>query len=141
MAARHLPDSNDSLRTHVRSRKVAADPEEAFEFLADAAHLPLWWGRAEPAGEKGAAGPHVDSDAAAHTVHIRWGSPGLWRHMVTVVERENSGSRVTIAFVPVPGCDGVCLDREILRAPGQLQRLARILEARSHLVDSEGYWI
>jgi hypothetical protein len=64
----------------------------------------------------------------------------LWRNRVTGVAPEEDASRVTITFVPVPGCDGVCLDREILAASGRLSRLARALRDRSHLVDSEGYW-
>jgi uncharacterized protein YndB with AHSA1/START domain len=124
-----------------RSRRIGTDPDETFEFLSDPENLPLWWGNQEAADSPGAAGPHLDADPSARAIHLRWGSPGMWRHMVTTVENEGTGSRVTITFIPVPGCDGVCLDREILRARGQLQRLARILRARSHLVDSEGYWI
>jgi len=61
--------------------------------------------------------------------------------METRVRPDGDGARVTVAFVPVPGCGGVCLEREILRAGGYLRRLKQALEGRVHLVDSHGYWL
>jgi hypothetical protein len=131
--ATHTP-GNAREETPSRSRRIRVAVDEAFEFLSDPKNLPLWFG--------GRVGDelHLDAEPSARTVHLRWGAPGMWRHMVTGVAPEEDASRVTITFVPVPGCDGVCLDREILAASGRLSRLARALRDRSHLVDSEGYW-
>lgn len=122
-----------------RSRWIGAEPEEVFDLIGDRENLPQWWGgeSGSPSGEE----IHFDSDPPGLSVHLRWGSEGQWRHMVTRVEAERNGSRVTIRFVPVPGCEGVCLEREILRAGGALRRIRRVLEGRHHLVDSHGYWL
>ncbi|MFH1680118.1 MAG: hypothetical protein ABIH26_05665 [Candidatus Eisenbacteria bacterium] len=129
----------DGSETPHRSRKIRADADEVFDFLSEKRNLPLWWGPS--ANGEGDDELHMDVEAGSRTLHLRWGSPGMWRHMATTVVPEKDASRVTIRFVPVPGCDGVCLDREILRARGQLGRLARLLRGRAHLIDSEGYWL
>ena len=120
-----------------RIRKIAADADEIFEFLADEENLDRWWRSAGDGGEA----VHFDTDPDNLTVHLRWGAPGTWRHMETSVEPEGEGSTITITFVPVPGCEGICLEREILRAGGCLRRLRDVLEGRSHLVDSDNYWM
>ncbi|MBM3320147.1 MAG: hypothetical protein FJY73_05660 [Candidatus Eisenbacteria bacterium] len=135
------PDPRERNDTPRRSRKISADADETFEFLSDDRNLPSWWGSGAEREEEGAEGLHMDADPGARAVHLRWGSPGMWRHMVASVAPDGPGSRVTIQFVPVPGCDGVCLDREILRAGGSLRRLARLLDRRAHLVDTDHYWL
>lgn len=118
------------------SRHVPVEPDEVYEFLADESHLLRWW--SPPDDLEGE--PHFDAEPSAHRIHLRWGSPGMWRHMIARIEREREGARVWIEFVPVPGCGGVCLEREILRAAGWLARLQKTLEVRSHLLDSDHLW-
>lgn len=128
------PKEADSPR---RTEFVAAEPEEIYDFIGDPEHLDRWWSAPDDGEEEA----HFDADPSGLAVHLRWGSPGMWRHMKTRIEREGAGSRVTIEFVPVPGCGGVCLEREILRAGGWLRRIKGSLEARSHMVDSDHYWL
>ena len=118
---------------------MAAEPEEIYDFIGDPGHLDRWWSHPDEGEEDGEA--HFDADPSSLSVHLRWGSPGRWRHMRTWIEGEETGSRVAIEFVPVPGCGGVCLEREILRAGGWLRRIKQALEARSHMVDSDNYWL
>jgi len=119
-----------------RSEKIAAEVEEILDFLADEANLPRWWRAPERAREI-----HLDADPASLRVDLRWGGPGMWRHMAVSVEREGDGSRVVATFLPVPGCAGVCLDREILKVSGALRRLRSLVEGRAHLTGSDGYWL
>lgn len=121
---------------------VPIDRDEAYSIVADAGNLTGWWFRpGRSLSETGAKKVHFDTDPALHRLDLRWGDDGDWRHVRVGVQDEGTGSRVTITVLPVPGCPAGCVEREAIRTSRDLKRLKALLRSRSHLLDSDDYWI
>lgn len=124
------------------SIRVPIDRDEAYSIVADPENLKSWWFRpGRSLAETGSKKVHFDPDPDLHTVDLRWGEDGDWRHVRVAVDDAGTGSRVTISVLPVPGCPTGCLEIEAIRTARDLKRLKGVLRSRSHLLDSDDYWI
>ncbi len=121
---------------------IDADPEEIFEYLSQERHVGRWWFRPGLAlDDPQSGGWHFDSNPEILSIDLRWGGRGRWRHVHAAVDRESPRTRVAITAHPVPGCRTGCLEKESIRSSRDLVRLKKEVESRSHLIDSDGYWI
>ncbi len=126
----------------IRSIWIACEPEETWEFLAEARNLERWWYRPESQlVDDTPQGCHFDADPQAMSVDLRWGGAGAWRHMRASVQVREGGSHVAATILPVPGCDYGCLEKESIRTGRDLLRLKRAIESRDHLLGSDTYWL
>ncbi|NNE10504.1 MAG: hypothetical protein HKN20_18230 [Gemmatimonadetes bacterium] len=124
------------------SIRVPIDRDEAYSIVADPENLAGWWFRpGRSLSAPGSKRVHFDADPAQHSVDLRWGEDGDWRHVRVTVDDAERGSRVAISVLPVPGCPTGCLEIEGVRTKRDLKRLKGLLRSRSHLLDSDDYWI